>query len=116
MGKGKGSFEFWATRCVLLRAFISSNIGLQASPDEGSQPDASYSNLEVRQFGRNLPAKASVGFHFFSQDRSLIPQTLALREAADKLPSTYEFISRSSPPRLGRLLIHPDPPNPPDAL
>jgi hypothetical protein len=31
--------------------------------------------------------------------------TAALRQAADKLPRTYEFIRKSTPPRLGRLLI-----------
>jgi hypothetical protein len=31
----------------------------------------------------------------------------ALRLAADKLPSLMEFVTRSSPPRLGRLLITP---------
>jgi hypothetical protein len=36
----------------------------------------------------------------------------ALRQAADKLPTTYEFISRSSPPRLGRLLLPTTPSEP----
>jgi hypothetical protein len=35
----------------------------------------------------------------------------ALRQASDKLPTQMEFINRSTPPRLGNLLIHP--PSPP---
>lgn len=34
-----------------------------------------------------------------------------LRQASDKLPTQMEFINRSSPPRLGNLLIYP--PSPP---
>jgi len=32
--------------------------------------------------------------------------SLALRQAADKLPTTMEFITRSTPPRLGNLVLH----------
>ena len=33
---------------------------------------------------------------------------VALRQAAAKLPSTLEFITRASPPRLGNMLITPE--------
>ena len=36
----------------------------------------------------------------------------ALRQAGDKLPSTTEFIMRSTPPRLGNKLISPPTPVP----
>ncbi|KAG1735628.1 uncharacterized protein EDB91DRAFT_1144432 [Suillus paluster] len=31
----------------------------------------------------------------------------ALRQAADKFPTMMEFITRSTPPRLGNLVLHP---------
>ncbi|PSR71391.1 hypothetical protein PHLCEN_2v12658 [Hermanssonia centrifuga] len=68
MGKGKGSFEYWATRVAPGRVIFE--IG-------GSQP---ISELLARE---------------------------VLRLASDKLPTNMEFISRSSPPRLGNLLIFP---------
>jgi len=34
----------------------------------------------------------------------------ALRQAADKLPTIMEFITRSTPPRLGNLVLHPEAP------
>lgn len=34
----------------------------------------------------------------------------ALRQAGDKLPSTTEFITRSTPPRLGNKLLYPPAP------
>ncbi|KAF9059773.1 ribosomal protein L10e/L16 [Rhodocollybia butyracea] len=63
MGKGKGTFEFWATR----------------------QP---------------------IGRVIFEIGGSPIREELArdiLRQAASKLPTTMEFISRSTPPRLGKI-------------
>ena len=35
----------------------------------------------------------------------------ALRLGAAKLPTTYEFVNRRSPPRLGNLLIEPPSPS-----
>lgn len=42
---------------------------------------------------------------FYIQTHSFI----ALRQAADKLPTIMEFITRSTPPRLGNLVLQPDP-------
>jgi hypothetical protein len=39
---------------------------------------------------------------------------IALRQASDKLPTTMEFVNRSTPPRLGRLVVSP--PKKPDSL
>ncbi|KXN82255.1 54S ribosomal protein L16, mitochondrial [Leucoagaricus sp. SymC.cos] len=71
MGKGKGTFEYWATRVPTGRVIF----------EIGGAPIREELAREV------------------------------LRQASDKLPTKMEFISRSSPPRLGNLLIHP--PEPP---
>ncbi|KAJ3560606.1 hypothetical protein NP233_g10729 [Leucocoprinus birnbaumii] len=71
MGKGKGTFEFWATRVPTGRVLF----------EIGGVPIREELAREV------------------------------LQRASDKLPTKMEFISRSSPPRLGNLLIHP--PEPP---
>ncbi|KZT22784.1 ribosomal protein L16 [Neolentinus lepideus HHB14362 ss-1] len=68
MGKGKGSFEFWATRVPTGRVIF----------EIGGTP--------IREE--------------LARD--------ALRQAADKLPTTMEFITKKSPPRLGNLLITPE--------
>jgi len=70
MGKGKGSFEFWATRVPTGRVIF----------EIGGAP--------IRE--------------------ELARQ--ALRQAADKLPSTMEFITRKTPPRLGNTLVIPPTP------
>ncbi|KAI0314404.1 ribosomal protein L10e/L16 [Amylostereum chailletii] len=70
MGKGKGTFEFWATRVPTGRVI----------------------------FELGGPIREEL-----ARD--------ALRQAGAKLPSTLEFITRASPPRLGNLLITPDVPN-----
>ncbi|KII84668.1 hypothetical protein PLICRDRAFT_117819 [Plicaturopsis crispa FD-325 SS-3] len=70
MGKGKGTFEFWATRVPTGRVIF----------EIGGAP--------IREE--------------LARD--------ALRLACDKLPTTYEFITRSSPPRVGFMTL--DPPKP----
>ncbi|KAL0958258.1 hypothetical protein HGRIS_000411 [Hohenbuehelia grisea] len=75
MGKGKGTFEFWATRVPKGRVIF----------EIGGAP--------IREE--------------LARD--------ALRQAADKLPTTMEFISRSTPPRLGNLVLHPPKPASPEA-
>ncbi|EAU81407.1 54S ribosomal protein L16 [Coprinopsis cinerea okayama7 len=71
MGKGKGTFEYWACRAPTGRVIFE--IG----------------GVPIREeLARDI-----------------------LRQAAAKLPVKMEFISRSSPPRLGNLLVHP--PEPP---
>ncbi|KAJ8463202.1 hypothetical protein ONZ45_g17663 [Pleurotus djamor] len=70
MGKGKGTFEFWATRVPKGRVIFE--IG-------------------------GVPIREEL-----ARD--------ALRQAADKLPTVMEFISRSTPPRLGNLVLHPPQP------
>ncbi|THU88405.1 ribosomal protein L16 [Dendrothele bispora CBS 962.96] len=67
MGKGKGTFEFWAARIPTGRVIFE--IG----------------GVPIREeLARDI-----------------------LRQAAAKLPTKMEFISRTSPPRLGNLLLHP---------
>ncbi|KAG6876622.1 hypothetical protein C0992_012222 [Termitomyces sp. T32_za158] len=71
MGKGKGTFEFWATRVPTGRVIF----------EIGGTP--------IREE--------------LARD--------ALRQAASKLPTVMEFINRNSPPRLGKLLLHPPQPS-----
>ncbi|KAJ7627658.1 mitochondrial 54S ribosomal protein YmL47 [Mycena polygramma] len=71
MGKGKGTFEFWATRVPIGRVII----------EIGGTP--------IRE---ELAREA-------------------LRLASSKLPTQMEFIRKSTPPRLGNLVLHP--PKPP---
>ncbi|KAF8639275.1 hypothetical protein AX16_010347 [Volvariella volvacea WC 439] len=76
MGKGKGTFEYWAARVPTGRVIF----------EIGGTP--------VREE--------------LARD--------ALRQAADKLPTKMEFITRSTPPRLGSLVLHsPKPPKPIEA-
>ncbi|TFK62233.1 hypothetical protein BDN72DRAFT_804381, partial [Pluteus cervinus] len=70
MGKGKGTFEYWATRVPTGRVIFE--IG-------------------------GVPVREEL-----ARD--------ALRQAASKLPTQMEFINRSSPPRLGSLVLHPPKP------
>lgn len=67
MGKGKGTFEFWATRVPTGRVIF----------EIGGTP--------IRE---ELAREA-------------------LRQAADKLPTTFEFITRQSLPRLGNMVVQP---------
>ncbi|KAF8189937.1 ribosomal protein L10e/L16 [Mycena galopus ATCC 62051] len=67
MGKGKGTFEFWATRVPTGRVIL----------EIGGTP--------IRE---ELAREA-------------------LRLGSSKLPTRMEFISRSTPPRLGNLVLHP---------
>ncbi|KAF8345440.1 mitochondrial 54S ribosomal protein YmL47, partial [Amanita rubescens] len=67
MGKGKGTFEFWATRVPTGRVIFE--IG-------------------------GVPLREELA-------RDI------LRQAAAKLPTRMEFITRSTPPRLGNLVLHP---------
>ncbi|KAF4563856.1 mitochondrial ribosomal large subunit component [Pleurotus pulmonarius] len=76
MGKGKGTFEFWATRVPKGRVIF----------EIGGSP--------IREE--------------LARD--------ALRQAADKLPTKMEFISRATPPRLGNLVLHPPKPVVPEPL
>ncbi|KAH7921545.1 ribosomal protein L16 [Leucogyrophana mollusca] len=70
MGKGKGTFEFWATRVPTGRVIF----------EIGGAP--------IRE---ELAREA-------------------LRQAADKLPTTMEFVTRASLPRLGNMVIQPETP------
>ncbi|KAJ6486842.1 mitochondrial 54S ribosomal protein YmL47 [Mycena sanguinolenta] len=69
MGKGKGTFEFWATRVPTGRVIL----------EVGGTP--------IRE---ELAREGSC----------------PLRLASTKLPTKMEFISRSTPPRLGNLVLH----------
>ncbi|KAK1221739.1 39S ribosomal protein L16, mitochondrial [Marasmius sp. AFHP31] len=87
MGKGKGTFEFWATRQPTGRVIFE--IG----------------GVPIREeLARDI-----------------------LRQAASKLPTKMEFISKDTPPRLGNLVLHPpappkldpsvvEPPSPPPVV
>ncbi|KAI0795673.1 mitochondrial ribosomal protein L16 [Abortiporus biennis] len=70
MGKGKGGFEFWATRVTPGRVLFE--IG-------------------------GAPIREEIARE-------------ALRLASDKLPTINEFISRTTPPRLGNLVLYPEDP------
>ncbi|KIL60321.1 hypothetical protein M378DRAFT_199826 [Amanita muscaria Koide BX008] len=71
MGKGKGTFEYWATRVPTGRVIFE--IG----------------GVPIREeLARDM-----------------------LRQAAAKLPTKMEFITRSTPPRLGSLVLHPSKPD-----
>ncbi|KAF8551399.1 ribosomal protein L16 [Imleria badia] len=67
MGKGKGTFEFWATRVPTGRVIFE--VG-------------------------GVPIREEIARE-------------ALRLGAAKLPTTYEFVTRKSPPRLGNMLLEP---------
>ncbi|KAF9482688.1 mitochondrial 54S ribosomal protein YmL47 [Pholiota conissans] len=70
MGKGKGTFEFWATRVPIGRVIFE--IG----------------GVPIREeLARDI-----------------------LRQAAAKLPTKMEFINKSTPPRLGFLVLNPPKP------
>ncbi|KAF8621782.1 hypothetical protein AX15_007518 [Amanita polypyramis BW_CC] len=70
MGKGKGTFEYWATRVPTGRVIFE--IG----------------GIHIREeLARDI-----------------------LRQAAAKLPTRMEFITRTTPPRLGNLVLHPPKP------
>ncbi|KAF7289984.1 54S ribosomal protein L16, mitochondrial [Mycena indigotica] len=87
MGKGKGTFEFWATRQVrYLLAF--------------HPPDPRRSGF--------LSAGSSLKLAGFLFAKSW-PEKVSLRLAAAKLPTKMEFISRLTPPRLGNLILPPKP-------
>ncbi|KAJ7660042.1 mitochondrial 54S ribosomal protein YmL47 [Mycena rosella] len=70
MGKGKGTFEYWATRVPIGRVILE--IGGTVIREELARE--------------------------------------ALRLAASKLPTKMEFIRKSTPPRLGNLILHPPAP------
>jgi len=55
---------------------------------------------------------AREGWHLLERlcDLYLICASPALRQAGDKLPSTTEFITRSTLPRLGSKLLYPPTP------
>ncbi|KAI6045299.1 ribosomal protein L10e/L16 [Pisolithus marmoratus] len=71
MGKGKGTFEFWATRVPTGRVVF----------EIGGTPIRE----ELAREGK----------------------LTSLRQAADKLPTTFEFITRHSLPRLGNMVVPP---------
>jgi ribosomal protein L16 len=75
MGKGKGTFEFWATRINKGRVIFE--IG-------------------------GVPIREEL-----ARD--------ALRQASARLPTPTEFIHRSTPPRLGNMLILPPKPTVPES-
>lgn len=90
MGKGKGTFEFWATRVPVGRVIFE--IGGKDIREELARDSES---------------------HTFPHTYSLLtrsPFSIVLRQAASKLPTKMEFISRDTPPRLGNLVLYPPKP------
>lgn len=47
---------------------------------------------------------------FFYRTLTTRPPHSVLRQAASKLPTKMEFINRTTPPRLGNLVLHPPKP------
>lgn len=76
MGKGKGSFEYWACRYV----------------------DADQCSCWPRHFRDWWPYRSARG----GRKRRFVLCLPALRLAAAKLPIRTEFIKKTTPPRLGR--------------
>ncbi|KAI0037192.1 ribosomal protein L10e/L16, partial [Vararia minispora EC-137] len=74
MGKGKGSFEFWATRHVTILPFCKTGRVIFEISGPGLRDELARE---------------------------------ALRQAAFRMPVAMEFITRQTPPRLGRLFITP---------
>ncbi|KAH7882470.1 ribosomal protein L16p/L10e-domain-containing protein [Phlebopus sp. FC_14] len=86
MGKGKGTFEFWATRAPIGRVIF----------EIGGTPIREEMAREGILTTYSLPL-------LLIDELSV----LALRLAAAKLPSTYEFVDRRALPRLGSMLVEP---------
>ncbi|KAG6379608.1 ribosomal protein L16p/L10e-domain-containing protein [Boletus reticuloceps] len=84
MGKGKGTFEFWATRVPTGRVIFEVG-GVPIREEIAREGNCPALLLPLYQL--NIP--------------------VALRLGAAKLPTTYEFITRKSLPRLGNMLIEP---------
>ena len=91
MGKGKGSFEYWACRYV--NCFVDH---LQAI----SVPVGRV----IFEIGGHVEIRPEVAKDGTSTHNRLT--TKALRLAAAKLPIRTEFITSSTPPRLGREVSH----------
>lgn len=112
MGKGKGAFEYWACRLVLLSqilpfACISSWINLVLSY---SRVPVGRVVFEVGGGGiREEIAKEGMSTfvtHLGPRPPACLPihpSFSALRLASAKLPVQTEFITISSPPRLGSI-------------
>jgi ribosomal protein L16 len=99
MGKGKGTFEFWATRYVVTLCVCCSCI---LTATAAYPPVASSSRLAAPPFVKSSPAKV-----LFSPSTTATRSNrrTALRQAATKLPTKMEFINHTSPARLGNLLV-----------
>ncbi|GJJ10552.1 hypothetical protein Clacol_004779 [Clathrus columnatus] len=91
MGKGKGAFEFWATRAAPGRVIFE--IGTPSG------------TLPIRE------ELAREGDYICHPQGGFANPFPALRQASDKLPCTTEFITKYTPPRLGSLDILPELPN-----
>jgi ribosomal protein L16 len=98
MGKGKGTFEFWATRYVV----ISRVCPCMLTTAVAYPPVASSSRLAAPPFVRNSPVKVR---SYSSTAPARSNTRTALRQAATKLPTKMEFINHTSPARLGNLLV-----------
>ena len=112
MGKGKGSFEYWACRYVLyfcqtyrLSCLINAILDLSAPPGrvifeiggEGLREEIARDGLFL-----NLLSAASVDFDFDFHHPSV---PLALKIVSAVLPVRTDFITRAAPPRVGMMLL-----------
>jgi ribosomal protein L16/L10AE len=102
MGKGKGTFEYWATRCVVWPPFRGCLYAQSIPP--GCQQDVSFLRLAVLQSVRSWPVMVRT-VKLLLAPSSHLTLYAALRQAGNKLPTVMEFIDRQTPPRLGNLLL-----------
>jgi ribosomal protein L16/L10AE len=98
MGKGKGTFEFWATRYVGWKRVSLYSLPLLP----GYRQDVSYLRLVALRFVRSWRVMVR---SCYSLTSTLLNAYAALRQAGNKLPTIMEFIDRKTPPRLGNLLL-----------
>ena len=102
MGKGKGTFEYWACRYVRVDTY-SRYMYLHLSRVPTERVLFEIGGVPIREelardsaYTTDIPESSLTDF-----------PSIVLRIAASNLPTDMEFINRSSPPRLGTTLIHP---------
>lgn len=103
MGKGKGTFEYWACRAPIGKVIFEvggGGIGEQVAKD-GEYSKADTSSLALGKNAHTEPSMSS----FLRFLHPLLISKLALRLASAKLPVLTEFITRSTPPRLGNVTV-----------
>lgn len=113
MGKGKGTFEFWATRCVTLYTFVEcSGAELTSFSVNKGRVIFEIGGVPIRE---ELARDGTIYSPVFPSTHDANLGISALRQASARLPTTTEFIHRSAPPRLGNMLIFPPKPIAPES-